>query len=111
VSIYYIGVGVIAAISRAAGPHSCEDWPFIPLLLSWTFPAVFKRVISGTIVGKDPNNEFAPQNQPIVQVIVEPRNGTHKLFTVTLVALVSIVYPWITVILAIYTPPIGYFCR
>ncbi|CAB5174162.1 hypothetical protein RhiirA5_372618 [Rhizophagus irregularis] len=111
VSTYYILVGIIAAISRTTGINNCEDWPFIPLLLSWTIPAILKRVISGTLVVKDPNCEFELQD---IQIIMKPGSESyrkHKLFSVTLVAFVSIVYPWLTVFLAIYTPPIGYYCR
>lgn len=123
VSIYYIVVGVIAAISRTTGQFSCEDWPYISLLLSWTIPAVFKRAFSGTLVVKDPDVEFAPRKikseggNEIVQkpqIIMKPVSGSHKIqkfFTVLLVAFISISYPWITVFLAFYTPPVGYYCR
>ncbi|CAB4406898.1 unnamed protein product [Rhizophagus irregularis] len=113
VSIYYIVVGVIAAISRTTGQFSCEDWPYISLLLSWTIPAVFKRAFSGTLVVKDPNVEFAA-SQEQEKIIMEPVSGSYKkqkFFTVSLVAFVSMVYPWITVFLAFYTPPVGYYCR
>ncbi|RGB26776.1 hypothetical protein C1646_674525 [Rhizophagus diaphanus] len=126
VSLYYIVVGVIAAISRTTGQFSCEDWPYISLLLSWTIPAVFKRAFSETLVVKDPNDEFAPQKtkkpeseggnkvKQKTQIIMKPDSGSYKIqkfFTVSLVAFVSIVYPWITVFLAFYTPPVGYYCR
>ncbi|CAG8676033.1 10247_t:CDS:1, partial [Funneliformis caledonium] len=35
----------------------------------------------------------------------------HKRATVTLTALLSIVYPWMTVLIVYFTPPVGYFCR
>ncbi|GBC10632.1 hypothetical protein RclHR1_00980009 [Rhizophagus clarus] len=108
VSIYYIAVGVIAAISRTTGQFSCEDWPYISLLLSWTIPAVFKRAFSGTLVVKDPSIEF---NQIQITINQETGSKSHKVATVTLVAFVAIVYPWITVFLAFYTPPVGYYCR
>jgi hypothetical protein len=84
VSTYYILVSVIAAISRTSGSYDCADWPYIPLLLSWTIPAVLKRVISRTLVVKDPNDEFKPQN---TQIIMNPGSEScrkHKLFTVPL---------------------------
>ncbi|GBC10631.1 hypothetical protein RclHR1_00980008 [Rhizophagus clarus] len=110
VSIYYIVVGVIAAISRTTGQFSCEDWPYISLLLSWTIPAVFKRAFSGTIVVKDPITEFESNEKKII-IKQETRNKKQKFFTATLVFLISLVYPWITVFLAFYTPPVGYYCR
>jgi hypothetical protein len=111
VSIYYIVVGVIAAISRTTGQFSCEDWPYLSLLLSWTIPAVFKRTFSGTLVVKDPNDEFESQNTQIIMKRENKSYRKHKFFTVTLVAFVSIVYPWIAVFLAYYTPPVGFYCR
>ena len=114
VSVYYIVVGVIAGISRASGMNqTCEDWPYIPLLLSWTIPAILRRVHSGNLVVKDPNSEFNDDDDDDVQIIMieDPRGRINKRFTVTVVTLTSIIYPWITILLAYYTPPIGYFCR
>jgi hypothetical protein len=111
ISVYYIVVGVIAGISRAIGTvYPCESWPYIPLLLSWTIPAILRRAFSGNLVVKDPNEEF---NNAVVQITMnkDPQIRTHKYFTVTTVAMISIIYPWITVLLAYFTPPVGYFCR
>ncbi|CAG8800365.1 20840_t:CDS:2 [Cetraspora pellucida] len=58
ISMYYIVVGILAGISRTTGSHICEDWPYIPLLLSWTLPALCRRIFSGNLVVKDPKIEF-----------------------------------------------------
>ncbi len=108
ISAYYIVVGVMAGISRATGSTVCEGWPYIPLLLSWTIPAIWRRIFSGNLVVKDPNEEFRN-----IQINMDDDLNAriHKRFTVTLTAFVSIVYPWIVVLLAYFTPPIGYRCR
>lgn len=112
VSAYYIIVGVIAAISRATDSKACgEDWPYLSLLLSWTIPAVFKRVISGTQVVKDPNDEFRSQNVQIVMIQEDESRKKQKKFTVLLVAIISMIYPWITILVAFFTSPHGYHCR
>src|SRR6266498_764569 len=107
-SAYYIVVGVMAGISRATGSTVCEGWPYIPLLLSWTIPAIWRRIFSGNLVVKDPNEEFRDIQ---INIRDDLDDKIHKRFTVTVTAFVSIVYPWITVLLAYFTPPIGYFCR
>ncbi|RIA86036.1 hypothetical protein C1645_829890 [Glomus cerebriforme] len=108
VSAYYIVVGIMAGISMVTGSVVCVSWPYIPLLLSWTIPALCRRGFSGNLVVKDPNIEFNN-----VQIIMDVNQSVriHKRFTVTVTAFISIVYPWITVLLAYFTPPIGYFCR
>ncbi|CAG8756394.1 16573_t:CDS:2 [Dentiscutata erythropus] len=65
------------------------DWPYIPLLLSWTIPALWRRISSGNLVVKDPKVEFFNDNE---------KNNNYVL-------------PWSTVLLAYFTPPIGYRCR
>jgi hypothetical protein len=113
ISVYYIIVGVIAGISRATGTiHHCEGWPYIPLLLSWTIPAILRRAFSGNLVVKDPNDEFKNGDARVeITMNEDPKRKIHKRFTVMSIALMSITYPWITVLMAYFTPPVGYFCR
>ncbi|CAG8459405.1 31248_t:CDS:2 [Racocetra persica] len=59
ISMYYIVIGILSGISRATGSTACEDWPYIPLLLSWTLPALWRRVYSGNLVVRDPKVEFS----------------------------------------------------
>ncbi|CAG8689777.1 27694_t:CDS:1 [Dentiscutata erythropus] len=108
IPVYYIIVGVLAGISRATGSIACEDWPYIPLLLSWTIPALWRRISSGNLVVKDPKVEFGDRR---ITMVVNPDDRSHKSFTVFLTAFLSVTFPWITLLLAYYTPPIGYFCR
>src|SRR5437016_1469856 len=58
VSIYYIIVGIVAGLSRVFGPCVREDWPYIPLALAWTLPAVFKRIWGGIMIVHDPKKRF-----------------------------------------------------
>jgi hypothetical protein len=109
VSVYYIMIGVVAGISRVTGAFfQCQSWPYIPLILAWTIPAILRKAFSGNLVVKEPNVEFTD-----MQIIMEhdPKVRIHKRFTVTITALISIIYPWIVVLLAFFTPPIGYGCR
>ncbi|CAI2173613.1 2987_t:CDS:2 [Funneliformis geosporum] len=95
VSAYYIVVGVTAGISMTTGPIVCEGWAYIPLLLSWTFPAIWKRGFSGILVVKDPKKVF--ENTKIyLDGYSTDEIRTSKRATVTMTALLSIVYPWIT---------------
>ncbi|RIA91707.1 hypothetical protein C1645_736908 [Glomus cerebriforme] len=61
-SAYYILVGIFVGIARAAGlvGSSCtvKDWPYIPLALAWTLPAICVRVFNGRVVFKDPRQKF-----------------------------------------------------
>nr|CAG8617741.1 10248_t:CDS:2 [Entrophospora candida] len=61
VSIYYIVVGMLTGIIRAIGPCIKEEWPYIPLALAWTLPAIFKRVIGGIVVVHNPNERIVGQ--------------------------------------------------
>ncbi|CAG8679189.1 14166_t:CDS:1 [Funneliformis mosseae] len=112
VSVYFIVVGVISGISKLHKPPNeepCEDWPYIPMLLFWTVPATIKRIFWGNLIFKDPNEIF--EDNVITVQDIGPIKKNHLIVTVTLTALVSIFLPWLTVFLAYYTPPIGYFCR
>ncbi|CAG8677066.1 3769_t:CDS:1, partial [Paraglomus occultum] len=44
----------IVGIMRAVGPCHVQDWPSVPLLFAWTFPALIARMIKGRTLGKNP---------------------------------------------------------
>ncbi|CAG8613868.1 2332_t:CDS:2, partial [Dentiscutata heterogama] len=103
VSVYYIIVGIIAGISRALGAVSCQDWPYIPILLSWTIPALFRRAFSGNLVVKDPKKIFRR-----IKIVLEPNNSSEngdQHFIIMLTAFASIILPWTALLLAYFTPP------
>ncbi|CAG8745241.1 23863_t:CDS:1, partial [Dentiscutata erythropus] len=113
VSFYYICAGMFVGISRIIGPCSEEDWPYIPLALAWTLPAVVKRIRGAKIVIKDPRKELQENEQILVfkhpETDVDDKNNTDAHVFIT--ALASIVIPWIVVLLAYFTAPIGFGCR
>ena len=117
VSIYYIIVGIVAGLSRVFGPCVREDWPYIPLALAWTLPAVFKRIWGGIMIVHDPKKRFPidenneSNNRTIEVVNYQKAQRHHKYIRVILTAFFSIVTPWFSVILAYFTPRVGYFCR
>lgn len=112
VSAYYIFVGIIAGISRVTKPAVCEDWPYIPMLLSWTIPSIYKRIVWGHLIVKNPMEEMANLDlRPIILKEIDEESRSHKRVAVTITAFASILFPWITVLLAYFTPPIGYLCR
>ncbi|CAG8525349.1 2648_t:CDS:2 [Acaulospora colombiana] len=53
-SVYHIVMGIIAGIYLLFGCLA-NDWPHIPIALSWVLPAVYERIIGGRVVFKDPN--------------------------------------------------------
>lgn len=116
-SAYYIVIGSLAGIIRTIGPcadNYWADWPFIPLALVWTFPAIFARIFVGSVVFKDPRRKLERLNNRNKRIFVKALkeyelNG--KVAHVMLTALASIVVPWMSVFLAYFTPPIGFFCR
>ncbi|CAG8487805.1 1431_t:CDS:1 [Ambispora gerdemannii] len=107
-SAYYIFVGIIAGITRAIAPRACEDWPFIPLVLSWTLPAIYRRIAHGKLVVKDPK-ECLRDDIIYVERLATGDEEHHTRVLLTFLA--STTVPWITILLAYFTPPIGYFCR
>ncbi|CAG8596776.1 4746_t:CDS:2 [Funneliformis mosseae] len=107
ITSYYIIVGVIEGFSMMKGTIVCKDWAYLPLLFSWTLLSIWKRGIYGIQVVKDPKDFF--KNIEIVE-----NNLKDKLLLrakVTITALFSIVYPWVTVLIVYLTPPVGYYCR
>ncbi|CAG8472149.1 9506_t:CDS:2 [Ambispora leptoticha] len=110
VAAYYISVGIIAAIARVFGPVVCEDWPYIPLLLAWTLPAIYRRIIHGRLLVRDPNKRLG-DNIIYVREFdhIQDKESIHIRVVITAIA--SITVPWTTIILAYSTPPTGFFCR
>ncbi|CAG8624244.1 19764_t:CDS:2 [Racocetra persica] len=112
VSAYYILVGIFAGITKAAGPcmtdNSLQDWPYIPLLLIWTLPAIYVRIMKGRVVNKvlseNLKNKITVKNYTSGEIITI---RAHAAIT----ALASIALPWLAVIIAYFTRPVGFFCR
>ncbi|CAG8769610.1 15075_t:CDS:1, partial [Gigaspora rosea] len=113
VSAYYILVGIFAGIFKAAGPcmsdSSLQDWPYIPLLLIWTLPAIYVRIRNGKVV-----NKVLPKRLENEKINVKNYNQgkiKSKRAHVAITALASVALPWLAVIIAYFTRPIGFFCR
>ncbi|CAG8584165.1 924_t:CDS:1 [Acaulospora morrowiae] len=108
VSGYFTLVGVMALISKATGTISCTGWPYLPSLLSWTLPAIWRRIRSGNTVIKDPDDIFEEHQ---IRVVENHKSRSSKRITVFITAAIAIFYPWITLLLAYFSRPIGYGCR
>ncbi|CAH1768591.1 22915_t:CDS:2, partial [Entrophospora sp. SA101] len=102
VSIYYIIVGILAGIIRAVAPCIKEEWPYIPLALAWTLPAIFKRVIGGIVVVHNPNERIFKLGQIITSKSTKDRR--HNIIETGLFAIIA---PWLAVLLAYFTNPVG----
>ncbi|CAG8482343.1 38189_t:CDS:2 [Gigaspora margarita] len=112
VSAYYILVGIFAGIFKAAGPcmsdSSLQNWPYIPLLLIWTLPAIYVRIKNGKVV-----NKVLPEclgNKIIIKNYKQGKIKTKRAH-VAITAFASVALPWLAVIVAYFTRPIGFFCR
>ncbi|CAJ0825590.1 5827_t:CDS:1, partial [Entrophospora sp. SA101] len=134
-SAYYIIVGIISGIYSATGPCTPEDWPSLTLSFLWTFPVIVKRTIRTEIVVKDPGidfNELKELNRHLIRVLEENEDieatenefdergerlipkkfdKSCKKFMFIITTLFSVVFPWVSVVMAFFTPPIGFFCR
>ncbi|CAG8639459.1 41233_t:CDS:1 [Gigaspora margarita] len=113
VSAYYILVGIFAGIFKAAGPcmsdSSLQDWPYIPLLLIWTLPAIYVRIRNGKVVNKVLLERL--KNEKIIVKNYNQGKIKSKKAHVAITALASVALPWLAVIIAYFTRPIGFFCR
>ncbi|CAG8704209.1 23244_t:CDS:2 [Gigaspora margarita] len=100
----------IMGISKAAGPcmddKSLEDWPYLLLLFIWTLPIIYIRIRKGRVVDRvlegllhDPPNTDLPLN-----------DHNNKQAHASITALAAVVLPWLAVVIAYYTRPIGFFC-
>jgi hypothetical protein len=113
VSIYYILLGVILGIFRPI-TDSCipnnayEEWPYIPLALIWTLPAICIRVKVGRVVDK-----VFPERLALLDGIIVSDHPSLKAQRIRtfFTALASIILPWVVIIPAYYTRPIGFYCR
>nr|CAG8683800.1 8939_t:CDS:1 [Entrophospora candida] len=127
---YYIIVGIISAISSIVEPCTPEDWPSLTLSFLWTIPVIAGRtLITGILVVKDPKtelmghsirvleenedikatkNEFIERNEKLIPKQFDKR-CKRLMFIIT--TLLSVVLPWVSVAMAFFTPPIGFFCR
>jgi hypothetical protein len=108
-SAYYILVGIFAGLARAIGPCIRGDWPYIPIALAWTLPAIYVRVLGGKVVFKDPRKKLG-DDAIFVMALEEDKfnaKNAHAVLTIVL----SVVIPWTSVFLAYFTPPIGFGCR
>ncbi|CAG8588767.1 1449_t:CDS:1, partial [Dentiscutata heterogama] len=119
VSAYYIIVGIGSGVARIYTPSSCTDWPYVSVLLAWTFVVIYKRSICGKLMVKSPNdmlNEFVNTKKLVLdeQIIVKDlseRDLIRKRTLVIFIGITTIIFPWLSVLMAYNTPPIGYFCR
>ncbi|CAG8551400.1 8155_t:CDS:2 [Ambispora gerdemannii] len=109
-SAYYIMLGAIIAISKVVRPHTCDDWPYLPLALAWTLPAIYRRTVHGRLIVRDPKKSLG-DDKIIVKKFDDDDDKEHMHIRVVLTALASIAVPWISVLLAYFTPPKGFFCR
>ncbi|CAG8477282.1 4863_t:CDS:1 [Acaulospora morrowiae] len=107
-SAYHIMVGIFSGLSRIVGTCIKQDWPHIPMSLAWILPAIYVRVIYGKVVFVDPRNKLTDE---IIVRQLDPRKKKIISIYVTLIALLTIIFPWTAVILAYITPPIGFYCR
>ncbi|CAG8815170.1 13025_t:CDS:1, partial [Dentiscutata erythropus] len=107
VSAYYIFVGIFIGI---AGATQCiedkQDWPYIPLLFIWNLPVIYFRIKYGLVVIKEPifNGRLFVESYKECEL-------SDKQKYVLFVALISILLPWPTVVIAYFTRPVGFFCR
>ena len=118
IALYYIVVGVFIGIFRAIGPCYVQDWPFIPLLFAWTFPALMVQVLKKRTVSKHPEDEphAAPdlENDDVllINVIAIQGEPAEKMRTKILMTLVlSILAHGLAVLITFYAPPTGFGCR
>ncbi|CAB4477700.1 hypothetical protein RhiirA1_461543 [Rhizophagus irregularis] len=113
-SAYYIFLGIITGLTKAMhiGPCTEEDWPFLPLALAWTFPAIYKRVSGGRMVVNDPRDRLKDMHLVVSDFRHrESHKRSARVAQIMIIFLFSIIIPWISVLLAYFTRPIKYGCR
>ncbi|RIA96700.1 hypothetical protein C1645_815009 [Glomus cerebriforme] len=117
-SAYYIFVGILIGITKAINAGQCtgSDWPYLPLLLAWTLPAIYKRVFGGKMVVNDPSvilRGGGNTKELVVRVkeLQYNKKSAQDARVIITLVLFSMIIPWITVLLAYFTRPVGYGCR
>ncbi|KAF0488407.1 hypothetical protein F8M41_022288 [Gigaspora margarita] len=111
-SAYYIIISVIAGIAKAIRPctqdNALEDWPYIPILFIWTLPVIYVRMFKGKVVSK-----VLPERLKNRITIVKYNSAITKKKQNWVFAIFcfSLFLPWLSVIIAYLTPPIGVSCK
>ncbi|CAG8492945.1 1762_t:CDS:1 [Cetraspora pellucida] len=98
-SAYYIFVGWAMSIFKIITLQKCNDWPYIPISLSWTIPVIYKRAMHGRLVFKDVQVELDKlnlnENERLIPVKdLNPRELRQRRIFVAITAFISIVVPW-----------------
>ncbi|CAG8503142.1 29542_t:CDS:2 [Gigaspora margarita] len=107
-SAYYIIISVISGITKAIRPctqdNALEDWPYIPILFIWTLPVIYVRMFEGKVVSK-----VLPERLKNRITIVKYNSAITKKKQNWVFAIFcfSLFLPWLSVIIAYLTPPIG----
>ncbi|CAG8486262.1 7923_t:CDS:2 [Cetraspora pellucida] len=105
VSAYYVIVGILSGIYRIFGPSACNDWPYVSVLLSWTMIALLMRAFYGKLIVKSPNCAF---NDKINVDVTDERVKRVGYAIIIIAVFLSTIFPWISVFIAYYTPPVGF---
>src|SRR4051812_13604379 len=87
-------------------PYNVE-WPYIPLALIWTLPAICVRIIMGRVVDKVLPESL--ESGIIVRNHLSPSVVKTKRIGALITCLASVAFSWPAVIVAYYTQPIGFF--
>ncbi|CAJ0839567.1 8693_t:CDS:2 [Entrophospora sp. SA101] len=132
---YYIIVGISLGISAMAGQCNNGNWFFLTWSFLWTIPVIVRRTFgTGILVVKDPKIEFRgrlirvlEENEDTenIELAIQGENSvdeenlehfripspSYKKPKFIFTTLFSVILPWISVGMAYFTPPIGFFCR
>ncbi|CAB5197054.1 hypothetical protein RhiirA5_452474 [Rhizophagus irregularis] len=113
-SAYYIFLGIFTGLIKALqiGPCTEEDWPYLPLALAWTLPAICRRVFGGKMIVNDPRVRLRDMHVVVSDLQHhESHEKSAQVSKVLIILLFSILIPWISVLLAYFTRPKIYSCR
>ncbi|CAG8772133.1 24816_t:CDS:2, partial [Dentiscutata erythropus] len=104
-----IVIGIYTAIARAIGPCTNKDWAYFPVAFAWTLPAILRIVFGRKIVFKDPiqilgKDKIRVRKYSRTELDYKNNKTAHAIIT----AFASVTLHWIVVILAYFTPPIGF---
>src|SRR5581483_1825648 len=108
-SAYYVFAGIVIGITRVIISCVHGDWPFISLALAWTVPAIYARIFRGKVVIKDPKNLLQDDRIEVRELDSGALNVQRR--KVALTAAFSIIIPWISIINAFFSIPVGFGCR